>query len=70
VTSYISQILCKQGFTFNFHVFFHHNNGICFVVCKQAFVASNAQGQNFKATHVIVMDYASLMIWLELKSMV
>jgi hypothetical protein len=56
-------------FYIQFPYFFPHNNVICFVVCNQTFAASSAQGQNVMATHVIVMDDASLMIWLELKPM-
>jgi hypothetical protein len=40
------------------HVFFHSNNAINFVVCNQTFTTPYAQGQNFKAPHMIMVDYA------------
>jgi hypothetical protein len=41
---------------FNFHMFFHDNNVICFVICNQTFLTSRFY--NFKTTHVIVTNYA------------
>jgi hypothetical protein len=42
----------------NFHMFFHGNNAICFVVCYETFVTFNTRGQDFKIAHVIVANYA------------
>jgi hypothetical protein len=39
-------------------MFFHGNNAINFVVCNQTFTTPYAQGQNFKAPHMIMVDYA------------
>lgn len=52
------QILCKQGFMQKLDMFFHSNNAINFVVCNQTFTTRYAQGQNFKAPHMIMVDYA------------
>ncbi len=52
------QILCKQSFMRKLHMLFHGNNAINFVVCNQTFTPPYAQGQNFKAPHMIMVDYA------------
>ncbi len=39
-------------------MFFHSNNTINFVLCNQTFTTPYAQGQNFKAPHTIMVDYA------------
>jgi hypothetical protein len=49
----------KQGLMFYFHMVFHGSNAICFVVNNETFMTPSAQNQNFRATCMIVIDYAS-----------
>jgi hypothetical protein len=52
--------LNKVKIMFYLHMFFHGSNTICFVVSSnETFITPSAQSSNFKATCMIVVDYAS-----------
>jgi hypothetical protein len=52
--------LNKVKIMFYFHMFFHGSNTICFVVSgNETFTTPSAQSSNFRATCMIVADYAS-----------